>query len=535
MSDSSMHLKANPIWGSSVYRILLTTEDNRISQNFSGEITLFERRHEAAREEFSSLIGFIEKLKDLWSKGSSAPVQDTRLARWLVTYLVELGVQTQYSEMLEVVRGDYEEEPPIAMGEAESLVDEDVKHFVSESKDHKIKGTKRTLEISEDISEEEINSILDHILLESKPVRNNKAESTISFVNANGQVETLTAEKTIENTPLEEDIHLITGLDNKFSFTIKDVTLSDVIPYDYKISDIKVRGVTATKGEEEQIDDGLKISWNIEELKPGEKTEIEYVLCKNILRTILIRDDQEVTTLETYGPIRKEEPYYYSESTYIFQSSTPIIENVKILDQIPKDFELVSTQPEAKLPFGNINLETAETEITWTFTNVKVNSQHKSNYEMKAFRQLIRELVEIIDENEELLAKIVKIVKPLDHHEGFGVIFSIKALKPIKECCTVTDEIPSTFKVIEKHSEGGTATILESMENTKVVWKLPELKAGDRAEVYFQYLGNASYQSKLIISSDKKGQLDFISEDDVSMKREDIVLPAVYYKLIDPR
>ena len=535
MSDSSIHLKANPIWGSSVYRILLTTEDNRISQHFSGEIILFERRHETAKEEFTSLIDFIEKLKNLWAMGSAAPVQDTRLARWLVTYLVELGVQTQYAEMLEVVRGDFEEEPPIAMGEAETLVDEDVKHFVSESRDHKIKGTKRALEISEDTDEEEINNILDHILLESKPVRNNKAESAISFVNANGQVETLSSVKTIENTPLEDDIHLITGMDNKFSFAIRDVTLADVIPYDYKVSDIKVRGVTATKGAEEQVDDGLKISWNIEELKPGEKTEIEYVLGKNILRTILIRDDQEVTTLETYEPIRKEDPYYYSESTYIFQSSTPIIENVKILDQIPKDFELVSTQPEANLPFGNVNHETAETEITWTFTNVKVNSQHKSNYEMKAFRQLIRELVEVIDENEELLAKIVKIVKPLEHHEGFGVIFSIKALKQIKECCTVTDEIPSTFKVVEKHSEGGTAAILESMDNTKVVWKLPEMKAGEKAEVYFQYLGNATYQSRFIVSSEKKEHLDFVSEDDVSMKREDIVLPAVYSKLIDPR
>jgi hypothetical protein len=534
MSDSSMHLKANPVWGSSVYRILLTTDDNRISQDFSGELILFERRHEAERVDFTSLIEFIEKVKELWSRGSTAPVQDTRLARWLVTYLIELGVQTQYTEMLEVVRGDYEEEPPVTMGEAEILVEEDVKHFVSESKDHKIKGTKRTLEISLDSSDEEINNILEHILLDSKPVRNNKADSTISFVNANGQIETLTSEKTIENTPLEEDIHLITGLDNKFSFVIKDVTLSDVIPYDYKISDIKVKGVPATKGAEEQMDDGLKITWNIEELKPGEKTEIEYVLGKNILRTILIRDDQEVTSLQTYEPIRKEDPYYYSESTYIFQSSTPIIENVKILDQIPKDFELVSTQPEANLPFGNINHDTAETEVTWTFTNVKVNSQHKSNYEMKAFRQLIRELIEVIDENEEQLAKIVKIVKPLDHHEGFGVIFSIKTLRPIKEGCTVTDEIPSTFKVIEKHSEGGTAAILESKDITKVVWKLPAMKAGERFEIYFQYMGDATYQSKFVISSEK-GQLDFVSEDDVSMKREDIVLPAVYSKLIDPR
>ena len=106
---------------------------------------LFERRHEAERVSFDNLTDFVEKLKSFWSKSLTNPVQDTRLARWLVTYLIELGVNTDYNEILQVVRGDFEEVAAVSVSEELDLVEDDVKFYIGEDRDYHIKGTKRTI------------------------------------------------------------------------------------------------------------------------------------------------------------------------------------------------------------------------------------------------------------------------------------------------------------------------------------------------------------------------------------------------------
>ncbi len=524
-------MKANPVWGSSVYRILLEVDHNRIKSDFSGTMTLFERRHEADKVKFNSLEEFISKLREFWDKSLSTPAQDTRIARWLVEYLQELNINTDYNEVLSILKGNFKVEPDVVVEEENELQEEEITFLLEEKSNIKIKAKRKKIQMSE-LSQDKLNQVLDSMLSDVKPTRKTTGKTIIGFTTPDGKEEKIEAEKPILEAPIDDVVNYKSGFKNSFDYQITNLSLSDIIPFDYEINDVKLSGIVAEKINEEPTDDGLKIDWNVPTLNPNEDVEIEYVLGKRILRTILIHDEDEVTTLQTYEGILKEGSYYYAESTYVFQSKTDVIDNVRILDQVPNDFQVVTTHPDAKEPLGRINRESVETEIIWSFSNIRVNSQHVTNYELKLNKKMLREIIEIIDENEDHVGIAIRVLKPLIKTEGIASIMAIKLNRSIKSNITLIDTLSGVDDVKIIQNEHGSVSVVNEINSNKVLWVLENISPDETFYAFLKYEGVNEPKFKLELLVHDKIPKTFGVEE-ITTKKDKIILPPEYYYLID--
>ncbi|MHA2253457.1 MAG: hypothetical protein ACXAD7_24075, partial [Candidatus Kariarchaeaceae archaeon] len=447
--------KGKLVWGSSVFRILLETESKRLGSNFSGNLFLYERRHEQSKVAFSNHNQFLTGVKEMWQSSLSvASVQDSRIARWIEEYFTELGIQVSYQVILDALRGQFEEVKPIEVSSEKVIQDVELTSFIQDKAEVQSRGLQRTIEGDLD-DQEEMERILENYLLENKQVRKDKVKSTGSFKLADGTERSFDENKTIIDTPLSTELTLESGFNNTFGFAIMDISISDVIPYDFEIADIKVSGEHANQSGQNKTEDGLEVTWTIPKLEPGQNTSVEYILDKRMLRTILIRDDNDVTLLHTYEDIKKQDNDIWVESTYIFHDKTPIVENVKILDQLPSDLKLKASRPDAVPPSGKISPGIKETEVTWSYSNVPAQTQFVVEYDLIENPRIFRDVISLLDQNDETVAEIVKIVKPLSNTNGYGVIFAVKSLQEIPRDITIQDVLSSTIEVNEVHLDAG--------------------------------------------------------------------------------
>ncbi|MHA2402877.1 MAG: hypothetical protein ACXADH_07800, partial [Candidatus Kariarchaeaceae archaeon] len=425
--------KGKLVWGSSVFRILLDTENKRLSANFTGRLVLFDRRHEKSKLEFKSLNHFLTGLKSMWQNSLRvSTVQDTRIARWIEEYLGELGIQASYQTIIGALRGQFEELKPIEVSVEEEIPNAEIPTYISDTETIQSRGVRRKIKGDLD-DKEQVETLLDNYLLENKQIRKTAVNTVGSYKLPDGSETKYGDSKQIIASPLSTSLTFESGYTNKVGNMITDINFSDVIPYDYEITDIKITGSSITEKSREKTEKGLKVEWIIPRLDSGQSVLIEYILEKRMLRTILIRDDYDITLLHTYQNINKQDDDIWIEGKYLFQEKTPVVENVKILDQIPSDLKLNSSRPEAIEPLGKMSQGIKETEITWSHSEVPSQTQFVVEYELIENARIFRDLINLVDDSDETVAEIVKIVKPLTKTQGYGVIFAIKAYQSIPD------------------------------------------------------------------------------------------------------
>lgn len=526
---SFLNQKGKPVWGSSVYRLEIISDSRRLSVEFKGVITLYERRHESIARHFEDLTTFIDALKEFWQTSlPNAKIQDTRLARWLEEYLTELNIRTTFNETMDAMRGKIVEVRTLEVSEERKLEADQLEMFID--KKENFINTGITKSIKGDLTDiKEIDKVLTKFLEDNKKGRSLIATSTISFKDSNNQERVMNETKSIVEPILDEHVSLWTGFSNTFSETVSEVTIVDVIPYCYKL----LNSSADRKGEktEEMINEGLKISWKFGNLDPEEKVRVDYELDHRMMRTILIRDDNDITLLNTFEEIKKEGNDIWVEASYSFREKTDILENVVILDQLPNNLQFISSTPEATEPQGKISTYSTGIEIEWTHNNVPVNTQFVVTYDLRENLRVYRDNITIQDEKENTIADVIKVVKPLKNEDGYGIIFAVHAFENMHDLI-ITDRVSIDFKIEAIASDSG--NIEEEMDsimkNNK--WRLTDIKKGETLYAYFRYIGTKKYDLSHfnVLIPDKAS---IIVEQKIINKSDKLILPNTYHTQVD--
>lgn len=526
--------KGKLVWGSPVFRIDLELKSSRVQQDFSGSMTLYERRHEITSGKFKSIEEFITKMKDLWHQSLRVDfIQDARLARWIEEYLSELDVTVDYNDILAAVRGRYVEVPNIEVEDAVELTAQEAEDLLPQRDQdtHISSGILRKIKYEiEDF--DEMQRVLDSFLQQNKPKRSENAQSKIDYVH-NGDSKVTEDVFYFQNSPIKSLTTLHTQFSNPHKEALENVVVNDLIPFDYQILEVKSVGSNVERLENEQIDKGLYVKWKAVSLPSGDTIKIDYSLIPKMLRTIIIRDDNDLNILQATEDVSIESGAIWIDSNYTFYDKTPIIENVKILDQIPGNLTLVRSTPDVVEPRGKLTHTSLGTEIIWSYSDVPALTQVKIEYELKNNPRMYRDVITMLDKDENHVADIYKIVKPLDHNSGYGLIYSIKAVKEIGADLIVQDIIPNSFEIATVHSDLGTLDQKTENGTTVINWLVNDLPLNKYVEIYFKITGDLAEEFPLnhfkVTSSQRELKEDRGNER--TQKKETIIMPEFYDKI----
>ncbi|MCY3410241.1 MAG: hypothetical protein INQ03_01265 [Candidatus Heimdallarchaeota archaeon] len=526
---SYLNQRGKQVWGSSVYRIEILTESKRLNAEFAGKMTLFERRHEASTKLFENIEMFIEYLKEMWAVVlPNRNIQDARVARWVEEYLNELNIQCSYQEALDAMRGLIEEVETLEITEEKKLEEDQIQKLVEVTDDYIITGI--TKSIKGDLTDlSSIEKVLTKFLADNKPTRDTSAKSTISFKDSNAQTRGMEENRKIVLPILDENISLWTGYSNTFSDPVKELSIVDVIPYCFKL--VKVDCEYEHKKSERLTEAGREITWEFGDIPPGNKIQVNYELEHRMIRTILIRDDNDITLLHMFEDIKREGQDIWVETQYTFREKTDVLEHVKILDQFPNNFQFSSSTPEATEPLGVVREFSTGAEVEWTHKNVPVNTQFVVTYDLKENQKIYRDKIILQDDNDQVIAEVMKLVKPLNRQKGYGIIFAIQTFGTIPEIL-ITDRVSQTFKIEGVHVDYGNIEEEQGDIMKKIRWKLIDLEKSQIYMAFFKYLGsdNLDFSNFNIIIPNRASA---ILEQETNHKAEKIVLPYIYQTKVD--
>jgi len=527
-------MKGKLIWGTPVFRIHCELESKRFGREFKGTLTLLERRHEVSTNKFSSLEQFIVVLRNLWSNSLRvSTIQDTRLARWIEEYLPELGLHVPYNDILDATKGQYIETPPIEVEDEVVLTPEEIREIVPEASDPTITGVTRTLKgaISD---QEELERILDKFIIEYKSNRTQSAQSKFRY-EIDGKKKEDDLVFTFNFSSVKNEITLVTSYKNVNPQTMTTIEITECIPADYGVVDQKTLQGQPEKISEEEKHEGLEIVWKLAQLAPNEEVKFEYKLIQKMLRTIIVHDDNDLNILQLQDDIHFEGNDIWIDSSYTFQDKTPIIEDVKVLDQIPRNLKVVRCQPDIAPPRAKMVETPYGTEIIWSFRNVDALTQMKIEYELSQAPKMYREIITIVDKDDNPVADIVKIVKSLKNSEGWGVIYGIKSINSDQLNLQVEDQFPSIFNLDSIHSDFGEVETQDAGDTTVIRWSIDNPSEGKEIMTYFKLVGKTDNELDLTSFNVRSNTANFQKgkSSEMRMEREEVIMPDIFYYEVD--
>ena len=157
-------------------------------------------------------------------------------------------------------------------------------------------------DLSSDMNDmlEQIGSLLSVHRVEVKREIKNK----VLLTSASGEV--IEEEKIIEvqESGGPEDLlqcNVQSGLENPFDDAIEEAILTDLIPYNFEITNIELNGKVVEELPDKSLSkEGLELTWKIQNIPPKEKVEIKYDLRRKISRTLIFILEGQVKIIKTH-------------------------------------------------------------------------------------------------------------------------------------------------------------------------------------------------------------------------------------------
>jgi hypothetical protein len=530
------------VWGTPNYKILLVSQNTEFDDEFSGKLTLYERRWEKLTKDFTGLEEFIAALKDLWKESlRHGNIQDARLARWIEEYLIELKIKVSYEDTLAIVKGE-SKEAKIQTIEQQNLFSKLLSNErkVEITSDTKLLGkTDEFIPKVHSISLEDLDlgestdEFLNTLIEKHKPTKEKEIKSGVTFIDENGKERTIDREIKVEDSATTGNSKVKSGLRNDFGFEIKDIEIEDKIPYSFTIEDISITGSNATKTGETMEQDGLKVTWNIPSLSIGEEVKMEYYLGNRLMRTVVSHAKEEVFIVNTYEPIIKSENRLYVDAQFNNNSGNELIK-VKIIDQIPQELDLLTTDPTLSGK-NRKQLGKDAIEVHWEYDSILPDTEYGVHYDLKERPYIIRDIYELITPEGNPLVQIAKVIKPLKLQSGFGVIFSINPLVDINDKIEITDELQGVIDIQPITNNIGTISVSSKDSQSIVTWIIENAQKGVIEDAYLRYKPKDKLENTVLKTN--IGGKSVQKEVEYQSKREEetMVLPMKFYKEVDTR
>jgi len=93
-----------PVWGSTRYFIEIEPDTNLFSTAMSGLVSFYDTRDLINEKECVNLHELVRTVYDFWAT-ILAP-HETRVARWIEEYLENMGIRSDYSLLLRLIRSE---------------------------------------------------------------------------------------------------------------------------------------------------------------------------------------------------------------------------------------------------------------------------------------------------------------------------------------------------------------------------------------------------------------------------------------------
>jgi hypothetical protein len=163
-------------------------------------------------------------------------------------------------------------------------------------------------DLSDDINEslDQVKSLLNKNRVEVKKEISNR--SIIKSVSG----EMIESESEIEIEKLgEEDKESIfftaqSILENPFEDSIEEAILTDLVPYNFEITNVQVNGKPVEQLPDKTLTkDGLELKWQMENIPPKQSLEISYDLRRRVSRTIIFILEGELKVIKTHSTLNK--------------------------------------------------------------------------------------------------------------------------------------------------------------------------------------------------------------------------------------
>lgn len=417
-----------------------------------------ENDEQIMQQKARSLFTIAKNLKLFIQNRTNLPINDRRMAVWFAEYLSKLGIKIEEEAAYQLIKKASQVLERVSRVTIEHVESSDLVSIETD-----VLANLITLKSDHLLSEDELNDLLEK---HQSPVLN-KVIRTIRYKNSGGVEHK--DKLTLEIKPGEDPFNhnLIASFKNDSPSDLTNIIITDIIPYCYKIIDVKCEEGGNIK--KELIEDGLKLIWNIKKVPSGSEIKTFYDFEMRIPRTIMIRKGEEIRIVNDYNSLQREEDQEGKIRTFIISeviNLLPITLDEMILrDLIPMEMAVKTksiTEEMEIIDFG----QQYGFNIQRILTNVETGTKFLHRYDIIKTPLIWKIDISIPagdDQSEDI--KATKIIETIPNQEAY--------------ICTIMVTTPKSCSIINDLESGLNATeFLPSNitpENTKAMrWEISD-------------------------------------------------------------
>ena len=282
--------------------------------------------------------------------------------RYIIPISREIGMseeENNYKELLKQLEKKLEDNETAALREEQELIkdaeeikklitlDENILPLIEEFNVKDLLG-----DLSEELEEklDQIGSLLDEHRVEVKK----EITSSTTFSTTTGEIIVNQQEREVHKMDGNEEVKYVVNstLKNRTDDIIENAIITDLIPYNYEISEIKYNGELVKDLPDKNLKkEGLELHWNVGEINPKEGIEINYNLRRRISRTIIFILKGQLKIIKTHSNLSQGKYEGLYEAKLPFKNLFGLaIDGVVIEDIIPLYYVHFVEQPRNLLP-----------------------------------------------------------------------------------------------------------------------------------------------------------------------------------------
>lgn len=302
--------------------------------------------------------------------------------RYIIPISREIGMieeENNYKELLKQLEKKLEDNETVALREKQDLIrdaeeikklitfDEDILPLIEEFNVKDLLG-----DLSEEIEEklEQIGSLLDEHRVEVKK----EIISSTTFSTTTGEIIENKQEREVQKMDGNEEVKYVvnSNLKNRTKDIIENAIITDLIPYNYEISEITYNGEPVKDLPGKNLNkEGLELQWNVGKINPKEGVSINYNLRRRVSRTIIFILKGQLKIIKTHSNLNKGQYEGLYEAKLAFKNLFGLaIDGVVIEDIIPLYYVHFVEQPVGILPTITAELEMGDL-FKWNIGSMK--------------------------------------------------------------------------------------------------------------------------------------------------------------------
>ena len=311
-------------------------------------------------------------------------------------------VVLKFSQKLEEIKNDLEKIRALAheeqlklitqAKELEDIIEVDKANVLPLVEEFSVKDILGDLSTNIEDMLDQIGNLLSEHRVEVK----NEISNIILLTSASGEVVEL--KKSIEVQKEEEKDEIIklnvqSGVVNPFDDVIESAIITDLIPFNFEIMDIQLNGEPVKKlPDKSLIKEGVELKWELENIPPKGKVDINYNLRRRISRSIIFILKGMLKIIKTHSELHNLELEGFYEAKLPFKNSYGTeIEGLIIEDIIPLYYLHFIKEPTQLLPAEISKSEHGEL-IKWNVGTLKAENL---NYQYRLLELYLLEELKI--------------------------------------------------------------------------------------------------------------------------------------------